>query len=337
MASASAIRLQIESSLAHRVPSALTPKQKIIRPVAPTGITALDPELEGGLPVGAITELVGPECSGATSIALSFLAQTTRSGKICAWIDVSDALDPASAAAAGVDLARMLWVRCGAVEKPSEQRLSRVTRYEKFLIPCEAKKGLHGGSFGPHPRTEARGLSEAVGDLFSPRCSEPQPRLRIVQEPWEPGPRPDPVRKEKPVHPRKPWARIEQALRATDLLLQAGGFSAIVLDMASLAPEFVARVPLATWFRYRAAAEKTQSCLLLLTQHSCAKSSAELLLRLETADPIREETTVFSGIRPTIEIARRRFTQEPVQPLRKRPQSVRTATWMSRTVWAGQR
>ena len=57
----------------------------------------------------------------------------------------------------------------------------------------------------------------------------------------------------------KPWARIEQALRVTDLLLQAGGFSAIVLDMASIAPEYVSRVPLATWFRYRAAAERTQA------------------------------------------------------------------------------
>src|SRR5579863_10416038 len=64
-----------------------------------------------------------------------------------------------------------------------------------------------------------------------------------------------------------------------DLLLQAGGFSAIVLDMAGIAPEHAARVPLATWFRYRAAVERTRASLLLLTQHSCAKSSAELLLR----------------------------------------------------------
>ncbi|MDQ2834513.1 MAG: hypothetical protein M3Y50_12345 [Acidobacteriota bacterium] len=40
----------------------------------------------------------------------------------------------------------------------------------------------------------------------------------------------------------------------TDLLLQAGGFSAIVLDLGSIAPEHVSRIPLATWFRYGAAA-----------------------------------------------------------------------------------
>ena len=102
MPSASAIRLQIESALAARIPSALTPAPRIVRPVAPTGIDALDELLRGGLPVGAITELIGPECSGRTSVALSFVAGMTQAGRVCAWLDVSNALDPASAAAAGV-------------------------------------------------------------------------------------------------------------------------------------------------------------------------------------------------------------------------------------------
>ncbi len=55
---------------------------------------------------------------------------------------------------------------------------------------------------------------------------------------------------------RKSWSRLEQGLRVTDLLLQAGGFSCIVLDMGSLNAEYALRVPLATWFRFRAAAER---------------------------------------------------------------------------------
>ncbi|HUB28248.1 MAG TPA: hypothetical protein VL967_01075, partial [Terracidiphilus sp.] len=102
MASASAIRLQIEAALAHRIPSALTPVAKAIRPVVPTGIAAVDELLAGGLPVGAISEFVGPESSGRTSLALSFLARVTQAGRVAAWIDGSDALDPESAAAAGV-------------------------------------------------------------------------------------------------------------------------------------------------------------------------------------------------------------------------------------------
>src|SRR5208283_3202931 len=100
MPSASAIRLQIESALAARIPAALTPAARMVRPVAPTGIAALDEALHGGLPVGAITELIGPECSGRTSVALAFVAGMTQAGRVCAWLDVSNALDPASAAAA---------------------------------------------------------------------------------------------------------------------------------------------------------------------------------------------------------------------------------------------
>src|ERR1700694_6269244 len=104
MRSASAIRLQIETALAQRIPSALTPVPKMLRPVASTGIESLDELLKGGLPVGAITELAGPECSGRTSVALSFLARMTQASKVCAWIDVANTFDPVSAAATGLDL-----------------------------------------------------------------------------------------------------------------------------------------------------------------------------------------------------------------------------------------
>ena len=120
-------------------------------------------------------------------------------------------------------------------------------------------------------------------------------------------------------------------------LLQAGGFSAIVLDMASIAPEYASRVPLATWFRYRAAAERNQASILLLTQHTCAKSSAGLVLRLQSGHALQEEMTVFTGIEYRVEVARERFAAVPanVVPLRKPPQGERNASWHSRTTWAG--
>ncbi len=133
--------------------------------------------------------------------------------------------------------------------------------------------------------------------------------------------------------------QFDQALRVTDLVLQAGGFSAIVLDLGGLAPEFASRVPLATWFRYRAAAEKTQASLLLLAQYGCAKSSAELSLRLEPGDALRDEATVFTGMAHSIEVVRRRFTcaAENVVPLRKPPQRTNAANWQSRAAWAAVR
>jgi recombination protein RecA len=341
MTSSSAIRLQIETALAQKIPSALTPAPKMVRPVAGTGIEALDEILEGGLPIGAISELVGPECSGRTSIALSFLARMTQTSKVCAWIDVSNAFDPLSASAAGVDLARLLWVRCGALQRETQQATRRFVLPGKYLVPPASKKGLHGGGFGPHPRSEANGLSEAVGGLLrpeaiAPRCAEPQRRVRPTMESFEPSSHQS-VTVVRSSQPFKPWSRMEQALRTTDLLLQGGGFSAIVLDMGSLAPEAASRVSLATWFRYRAAAERTQSSIVLLTQHSCAKSSAELLLRLQPGNALCNEATVFTGNEYRVEIVRRRFTESPtnVVPMRKPPQRVNVASWQSRAAWAG--
>src|SRR6202034_3920092 len=79
----------------------------------------------------------------------------------------------------------------------------------------------------------------------------------------------------------KPWSRLEQALKATDLLLQAGGFTAIVLDMSDVLPQHTSRIPLATWYRFRLAAEQARTALLLVTQSPCASSCAALVLRCE--------------------------------------------------------
>jgi recombination protein RecA len=347
MSSAAILRRRIEATLANRIPSALTPAPRTIRAVAGTGIQTVDELLEGGLPLGAITEVVGPECSGRTSFALSFLAQMTQEQKMCAWIDVSDALDPESAAAVGVDLSRLLWVRCGVQSvsqaRPSAQRTFSLP--ERYMVAPPTKKGLHGGGFGSHPRNEVRGLSDAVSGLlkpeaFAPRCAEPQHKERPDKETFEPNTQQIAVKHSRTTTlPSKPWARIEQALRTTDLLLQGGGFGAIVLDMGSISPEHASRVALSMWFRYRAAAEQTQASILLLTQHPCAKSSAELLLRFHPGNARRDEITVFTGIEHEIEVVRRRFTQAPtnVIPLRKPPQRATAANWQNRTTWAGRR
>jgi hypothetical protein len=76
-----------------------------------SGIRELD-ALTGGLPRGCLTEICGPASSGRTSVLLSALAHATRRGEVCALIDASDALDPASAASSGIEMGRLLWVRC---------------------------------------------------------------------------------------------------------------------------------------------------------------------------------------------------------------------------------
>jgi recombination protein RecA len=330
--------MQVETALARKIPSALTPQPKMVRPVVETGIKPLDELLHGGLPVGAVSELTGRECSGRTSAALSFLARITEANKVCAWVDVSNTFDPASAAAVGVDLNKLLWVRCGVPQTITERAGRRFLLPEKYLAPPSIKKGLHGGGFGPHPRTEVRGLSDAVGDLFAPRCAEPQHRPRPHKESAEPNSTVVTQAVRSPKRARQ-YDAIEQGVRSADLLLQTGGFSAIVLDMGSLAPEYVARIELSTWHRYRLAAERTQSSILLLSQYSCAKSSSELQLRLFPAEESDKETTVFAGMQLRIEVVRQRFTQAEsnVVPLSKPPQNVYAACWSNRTTWAVRR
>lgn len=85
--------------------------------VAATGITALDERLGGGLPRGELSEIVGPPSSGRTSVLLATLAAATRRGEIAAYVDPGDALDVTSAAAAGVVLDRLLWIRPGGLDR----------------------------------------------------------------------------------------------------------------------------------------------------------------------------------------------------------------------------
>jgi recombination protein RecA len=343
MPSAAALRLQIEAALANRIPSALTPAPRVICPTAPTGIPALDDALSGGLPIGAITELAGPECSGRTSLALSFIAGLTHAGRVCAWIDVSDTLHPESAAAIGVDLDRLLWIRCG----PQPQQLTfpdfAEDRHENPpenspVMPSSRKNVSAAVTIAPPGRQDC-----------AARCAEPVPKIR--QHAREVLPSPPAVRHRGPFflsselcalspakHPvRKPWSRMDQALRATDLLLQAGGFSAIVLDMASIAPEFALRVPLATWFRYRAAAERTHASVLLLTQHACTKSSAGLVLHCQPSQIDPDSTTVLTGANHRVEITRERFAKVVDFDRRKPPQSDHSILWQSRTPWSAAR
>ncbi|MBM3792501.1 MAG: DNA recombination/repair protein RecA [Acidobacteria bacterium] len=78
-------------------------------------------------PRGRITEIHGAASSGRTSLLYSALAQATAEGESCALVDGDDMFDPASAAAAGVELHRLLWVRCGSGGGAGSQHALRVT------------------------------------------------------------------------------------------------------------------------------------------------------------------------------------------------------------------
>lgn len=57
-------------------------------------------------------EIVGLPSSGRTSLLVAWLGEVTQNGGVAALVDAEEAFDPATAARAGVDLRRVLWVRC---------------------------------------------------------------------------------------------------------------------------------------------------------------------------------------------------------------------------------
>jgi len=336
MTSASAIRLEVENALAHKMPSALTPRSRAIRPTIPTGIDAVDRLLEGGLPVGALTEIVGPESSGRTSLALSSIAQFTAAGKVCAWVDVGDMLKPESAAAAGIALPYLLWVRCGMYRENIEVSPSRFELPQTCLVRPEPIKGLHGGGCGTHPRQESKSVARALeGFLGQKKTSSDSVSATLSQKKSDTT---QPLQSGSFCSVVSPWSRIEQALKATDLLLQGGGFSAVVLDVASMPARYTSRIPLSHWFRYRAAAEHSRSSVLLLTQHACANSSAGLVLHLAGDTAAMPPKTVFTKQSHRLRIHRQRFLQETnVIPMKKPVAKVTEAEWETYAPWAGRR
>ena len=115
-ANSAALRLKVEQALAGRIAAPFTYRDRKTITAVPTGIPEID-ALTGGLPRGALTEIFGPSCSGRTSLLLSALSARTAHHEACALIDGADAFDPHSAEAAGVELKKLLWVRCHNIEQ----------------------------------------------------------------------------------------------------------------------------------------------------------------------------------------------------------------------------
>ena len=83
---------------------------------------------------GAMTELVGPLSSGRTSVLTLCLRAVTRRGALAALVDVDHAFDPGSAAAAGVELRRLLWVCGEGRRRDALQALDLLARCPGFAL-----------------------------------------------------------------------------------------------------------------------------------------------------------------------------------------------------------
>ncbi len=189
---------------AARIPALGFRSNALPRDILPSGIANLDAVIDG-FQSGAISEIIGQDSSGRTTLIHSLLAASTSKFEICAYVDTSDSFDPVSAAAAGVALSQLVWIRCA----------------------------------------------------------------------------------NNPGH----------ALKAADLLLHAGGFGAVILDLCQVAPRVANRIPISYWYRFRLAIENTPTILALLEKAPLAKSCAAMLIEM------KRRKTAFAGA-PGFELLR---------------------------------
>ncbi len=130
---------------------------------------------------------------------------------------------------------------------------------------------------------------------------------------------------------------LEKLLRATDLLLESGGFGMIALDLGDLPPQTARRIPLTTWFRFRRAVEPTPTVLLAIERQSIAGSCSSLLInlgsqksRIEKFQSFRtapSHAQLLTELEITAELLRSRTDRKPARSAE--------ITFASKIAWAG--
>ena len=206
-------RALLESALRERnldrtLTTALPPLERTdSSALAPMDVAVVDACLHGGLPRGQLSELTGPCSSGRMTLLLQLMAAATRRGEIAAFVDTCDRLDVASAASAGVDLDRLLWIR----------------------------------------------LSGDQGSGIRDQGIRDQGMLDRA---------------------------LDRALKALNLVLQAGGFGMVAIDLAEVPPAALRQIPLTTWPRVQRVIEGSDTACVLLTPAPLARSAGGLTLSL---------------------------------------------------------
>lgn len=137
-----------------------------------TGSISLDAALGiGGLPMGRIVEIFGPESSGKTTLTLSVIAEAQKAGKVCAFIDAEHALDPIYAANLGVDVKELYISQPDNGEQALEicDALVRSGAIDVIIVDSVAaltpKAEIEGDMGDSHVGLQARLMSQALRKL----------------------------------------------------------------------------------------------------------------------------------------------------------------------------
>ena len=146
-----------------------------------TGSLGLDIALGiGGLPMGRIVEIYGPESSGKTTLTLHCVAEQQKKGGVCAFVDAEHALDPQYAKKLGVDLDELLisqpdtgeqaleitdtLVRSGAVNMVVVDSVAALTP------KAELEGDMGDSSVGVQARLMSQAMRKLTGSISRSNC-----------------------------------------------------------------------------------------------------------------------------------------------------------------------
>jgi hypothetical protein len=188
------VTLTSEAPLRWSMPGAVAAED-----LASTGVSSIDAGLAGGLRRGHLSEVIGGRSSGRSTAVCRALAAAVSRGELVALVDTCDRFDPDAAAALGLDLSNLLWIR-------------------------------------------------EAGDA-------------------------------------------SRALKAMNLVLQAGGFGLVVLDLADVAPRTVRSLPFTTWFRLARVIEGSDTVALLVAGEHVARSSGGATIAMQEERALRSPQT----------------------------------------------
>ncbi|GAB5438457.1 recombinase RecA [Falsiruegeria mediterranea] len=146
-----------------------------------TGSLGLDIALGiGGLPMGRIVEIYGPESSGKTTLTLHCVAEQQKRGGVCAFVDAEHALDPLYARKLGVDLDELLISQPDTGEQALEitDTLVRSGAVNMVIVDSVAaltpKSELEGdmgdSSVGVQARLMSQAMRKLTGSISRSNC-----------------------------------------------------------------------------------------------------------------------------------------------------------------------
>src|SRR6202140_5043972 len=284
--------------------AAVVPASRLALRLAPEMVASGIPQLDlltGGIARGCLAEICGTASSGRTSVLLFALARATQRGEVCALVDASDAFNPASAAAAGMEMSSLLWVRCG--EKYPSRKHSSAARRAGCAKTSDSCQGTPSGI--PQVAEKKSGFSRwesqlgqmlKVTDLLLQSNGFGMIALDL-------GDVPVPSARRIPL---ASWFRFRRAIEHTPTAL-------LVLEQQPIAG----------------------SCSSVLVKVSGARSQVSGARSQVSGSPLMHSKLPHSELFDQFEITAELLRSRLERKLERKPVQSTTASFKSRAVWAG--